>query len=245
MSYRTIKRLLGETSLERKCRLLFGGGLLVLISGSFYIYARQTTALVNQQNQTAARLLVAPIILEKHWKVSERGPEVPTDAVKAIGASQGKAPENGEPKIASFVEQMASELKPPDMKDSSWALYTSEENLQATATARPADKEGFNALQEIGTRGVPEVIYFAKDKKRRPEYHYYAAVYASETCLACHRERNKRPDLKAGDLLGVVKVSFPLDKTQRSLAWNNAVLLATAIVTAFWLTSQLPPAAFQ
>ena len=30
MSYRTIKRLLGETSLERKCRLLFGGGLLLL-----------------------------------------------------------------------------------------------------------------------------------------------------------------------------------------------------------------------
>jgi hypothetical protein len=35
MSYRTFKRLLGETSLERKCRFLFGGGLLLLVSGSF------------------------------------------------------------------------------------------------------------------------------------------------------------------------------------------------------------------
>ena len=32
MSYRTIKRLLGETSLERKCRFLFGGALLLLIT---------------------------------------------------------------------------------------------------------------------------------------------------------------------------------------------------------------------
>ena len=36
MSYRSIKRVLGETSLERKCRLLFGGCLLLLISGTFW-----------------------------------------------------------------------------------------------------------------------------------------------------------------------------------------------------------------
>ena len=38
MSYRTVKRLLGETSLERKCRYLFGGGLLLLIVASFYVW---------------------------------------------------------------------------------------------------------------------------------------------------------------------------------------------------------------
>ena len=42
MSYRTMKRLLGETSLERKCRFLFGGGLMLLITGSFYFYYRLT-----------------------------------------------------------------------------------------------------------------------------------------------------------------------------------------------------------
>ena len=35
MSYRTIKRVLGETSLERKCRFLFGTCLLLLIAGAF------------------------------------------------------------------------------------------------------------------------------------------------------------------------------------------------------------------
>ena len=36
MSYRSIKRVLGETSLERKCRLLFGACLLLLIGGAFW-----------------------------------------------------------------------------------------------------------------------------------------------------------------------------------------------------------------
>ena len=42
MSYRAFKRLLGETSLERKCRFLFGAFILLLITGSFSFYARQT-----------------------------------------------------------------------------------------------------------------------------------------------------------------------------------------------------------
>ena len=45
MSYRAFKRLLGETSLERKCRWLLGAGVLILMTGSFYIYANQTKGL--------------------------------------------------------------------------------------------------------------------------------------------------------------------------------------------------------
>jgi len=207
MSYRTIKRLLGETSLERKCRFLFGSGLLVLITGSFYFYARQTTELVYNQNEIAARLLIAPVILEKHWKWSEGGQE--------FG-------------FAERVGKMAAELKPTDIKEYSWTLVKAE---QDDTTSTPSDQEGYQALFEI-LNGKPEVIRMIHDKNRR-EYHYYGAVYATESCLDCHRVRNKQPDLAEGDLLGMVKISFPLEQTQRSLAWNNAVLLATAIVTAF------------
>ena len=42
MSYRSFKRALGETNLERKCRFLFGTCLLVLISGSFWWYSTAT-----------------------------------------------------------------------------------------------------------------------------------------------------------------------------------------------------------
>src|SRR6266849_5959221 len=42
MSYRAFKHLLGETSLERKCRFLFGAGILLLLTASFWWYAHQT-----------------------------------------------------------------------------------------------------------------------------------------------------------------------------------------------------------
>lgn len=38
MSYRSFKRVLGETSLERKCRFLFGACLLLLITSSFWLF---------------------------------------------------------------------------------------------------------------------------------------------------------------------------------------------------------------
>src|SRR5437588_8896977 len=62
MSYRAFKRLLGETSLERKCRFLFGAFILVLITGSFWLYARQTEHLAYDQITTTCRLLVNQIV---------------------------------------------------------------------------------------------------------------------------------------------------------------------------------------
>ena len=44
MSYRAFKKLLGETSLERKCRFLFGAGIIFLITLSFWLYAYHTNA---------------------------------------------------------------------------------------------------------------------------------------------------------------------------------------------------------
>ena len=57
MSYRAFKRLLGETSLERKCRFLFGAFILLLITGSFWLYARQTEHLAYDQLTTTCRLI--------------------------------------------------------------------------------------------------------------------------------------------------------------------------------------------
>src|ERR1700692_2438166 len=62
MSYRAFKRLLGETSLERKCRFLFGAFILLLITGSFWFYARQTEHVAYDQIVTTCRLLVNQII---------------------------------------------------------------------------------------------------------------------------------------------------------------------------------------
>jgi two-component system, NarL family, sensor histidine kinase BarA len=208
MSYRTIKRLLGETSLERKCRFLFGSGLLILITGSFYFYARQTRKLVDTQNEMAARLLVGTAILEKHWKWAEGEKEF---------------------NLGDLITKMSEEVKPIDLKETTWTL--SKLDIE-DPTKRPYAPEDWDAQEKI-QQGHREVFGAIRDKDRQQTFHYYSAVYASESCLECHRVHNKKPDLAAGQLLGMVKITFPLAQTQRSLAWNNAVLLATAIVTAF------------
>src|SRR5205085_1282923 len=66
MSYRAFKRLLGETSLERKCRFLFGAFILLLITASFWFYARQTESLAYDQMSTMSRLMVYPIVVRRH-----------------------------------------------------------------------------------------------------------------------------------------------------------------------------------
>ena len=68
MSYRSFKHLLGETSLERKCRFIFGLGILVLVSGSFFWYGQKTESLVLNQTTQTARMLVNPTIKDIHYK---------------------------------------------------------------------------------------------------------------------------------------------------------------------------------
>ena len=58
MSYRSFTDILGETSLERKCRFLFGLCLLVLITGSFWWYGSLTEQLVYATTRSTGRHLV-------------------------------------------------------------------------------------------------------------------------------------------------------------------------------------------
>ena len=71
MSYRSIKRVLGETSLERKCRFLFGACLLLLITASFWWTGSQTEGLVTQRNRDTGRLLVDQVMSIEHWEKLE------------------------------------------------------------------------------------------------------------------------------------------------------------------------------
>lgn len=206
MSYRTLKRLLGETSLERKCRFLFGGGLLILITGSFYFYGRLTRDLVYKQNLITGRMLVYPIILEKHWKKLEH-----------------------EKDFVAVIDAMSKELQPVDLQNYKWDLLSVSRD---DPTTRAADQEGFYALDKLAqSADKREVDKTFPEEDGQLWYHYYGAVRAKQTCLRCHPHAS--PDVQEGDLIGMATVKFPLAPTERALAWNNAILLATAIGTAF------------
>lgn len=66
MFFRGIKRLLGESSLEGKIRILFGICLLLLITGSFLWVSRITEDLIRRNTQDKANDLRPDFILRKH-----------------------------------------------------------------------------------------------------------------------------------------------------------------------------------
>src|ERR1700682_1163863 len=85
MSYRAFKRLLGETSLERKCRFLFGTAIFVLITLSFWLYAIQTEHLAYAQAVNSCRLLVSPSLAHFHLKKNlDTAPNGEFAQVKAV-----------------------------------------------------------------------------------------------------------------------------------------------------------------
>jgi two-component system sensor histidine kinase BarA len=210
MSYRTVKRLLGETSLERKSRYLFGGSLLLLIAASFYVYARLTSDLVYEQNPKQAQKLIRPIVLEKHIEVLE-----PALTLKSF-------------------HEIIDAMRPPEPEYSFRFFKPDLQRGSAVGSEpdfRPSELEDWDALDAI-VKG--EKSEHHRYDKERGEYHYFAAIKAEKACALCHRDTVlSDAKIKEGDLMRVIKITLPLKATREAVARNNAILLATAIGTAF------------
>ncbi len=206
MSYRTLKRLLGETNLERKCLFLFGAGLFLLIAGSFLVYKKLSEDVVYEQSQNTARNQYYPIMLEKHYK---------KDAEALVDGFHG------------VVEEMIAEIKPAEFDRYS---FFSADVTNPDGSKRADDPVDSNAIDRLKKKDESEIINILYDKG---EYHYYMPVYAGQSCMRCHGKIGRDPLVKQGELMGVMKIVLPLDTTKKALARNSAILLATAIITAF------------
>lgn len=67
MGSSSFQRVLGETSLERKCRLLFGVSLFLMILGSFWWCGWETTKLVHENTRSNCRHLVETALIKWHF----------------------------------------------------------------------------------------------------------------------------------------------------------------------------------
>src|SRR5438128_2364550 len=109
MSYRAFKRLLGETSLERKCRFLFGAFILLLTTASFWFYARQTESLAYNQMSTMSRLLVYPVVVREHTKDAESAradDDKSRELIAALGDLRGKWEDDNWPPVLDKYEYL-------------------------------------------------------------------------------------------------------------------------------------------
>ena len=232
MAYRSFTELLGETSLERKCRFLFGLCLFALIATSFWWYGSRTEQLVYASTRSTGRHLVDAIMLQYHWKTLEK-----------------------EQQYASTIESLGKLLQ---SEKYDWKLLRPAAPPAERDGYRPLDRA---VLDEFAARAPPEgaaggpppvapaaeappfdrgaaaVEYREFRTDDNSEYHYYQAIRARKSCLICH-EQNLAAEggvggSAEGDLMAVVKVVMPDAATRKAINWNRAILLATAIITVF------------
>ncbi len=224
MSYRSLKRVLGETSLERKCRFLFGGCLLVLITGSFWWYGRSTEELVYKASRESARGLVETIIVMHHWNIwqsddDQKSGEPFLDLVEDL--YQGLASRN-------YRWRFLKPSGPDGPQDEFENKVIKNFPLRKTMSA-----------EDIAGTSEPEAMERHVIVDGQPEYQYYTPIrITNNQCVLCHASQSISAvelgrEMEIGDLIAISKVSLPDDDTQTALSWNKAVLLGTAIITVF------------
>src|SRR5579884_1533937 len=213
MSYRAFKRLLGEYRLERKCRFLFGFFIVLLLTGSFWLYAWQTESLAYDQIKTACRLTVVNEIVSRHLALTTPpGPEGFAAQMKTLEEAMNEFRDGWEqesplpfkPKISIFKPNATHSKDIPD----TITLQKIKEFQQ------DPNKHEDNSLELSSKRD-----------------YYYGAVRATASCLDCHRQRNA--DLHEGSLLAVVKIDVDTQPIEAGFHANRAILISIAFATTF------------
>ena len=226
MAYRSLKELIGETSLERKCRFLFGLCLFVLIAGSFWWYGIRTEQLVYATTRSTGRQLVDAFMLQYHWQKLEP-----------------------EQKYTSLIEKLSLDLKNQTYEPRLLKLDATPEEKGTYKRLDVAVLDFFRnrpppAAKAAAPGGFsgPAGEYREFRTEDKSEYHYYQPVRAKTNCLVCHEYRGSavageatagRERLAENDLMAVVKVVMPDAATSKAINLNRAILLATAIITVF------------
>ncbi|MFA8017853.1 HAMP domain-containing sensor histidine kinase [Bremerella cremea] len=261
MSYRSIKRVLGETNLERKCRFLYGTCLLLLITGSFWWYGQSTEQLVHNNNLSTGRHLVDAVLMKIHWKhdaqaqknldgweklvqdtgldleyVKYRWQVMTLDPADRALAATGRAAERihlpANEEEADILRRLKEIQQTRDKEILEKFLRTPDLDTQET-TDEFMQVGHENDDDSIPYSPASEAFYDAENQ----EYIYYQPIYWKRSCtIACHNT-NLAPAFPTGALVenelpfNVIKIVKDDEITQFALTKNRAYLLATAIIT--------------
>ena len=215
MSYRAFKRLLGETSLERKCRFLFGAFILLLITLSFWLFSYLTERLAYRQLITTCRLLVPLQVANRHSPEGKQDLEM-AEANKEV---QRKWHDIQWPEAERETES-------DQLKGYSWRFI--DPHNPSKKPDGSYEQERLKEFEENPAEDESDLLLLSKGQQ-----HYYAALRASPSCVACHQKRVAGSEnLKAGDLIAVLKITIATDDIDRGIHFNRALLLSVGLITA-------------
>jgi signal transduction histidine kinase len=240
--YRSLKRVLGESNLERKFRWLFGISIGTLILAAFLGVWYIAKNLIDNTARHKGRDLVRMVLVDLHWKRWNTDPTNPGEdrlrqqLTTALAQEEYKAiilklDPNPEPPLAGTVVNL------PGNDYERTLLERLKERAQAEAEelgSTPSDK----LLQTLPP--IAEAI-------RAPQqdyWYYYQVVRWSETCIQCHGGMHGAFAESASSYSGsafdlnnnpfrVVRVRMPYDETRSAINFTVAVLMTVGLLTVF------------
>lgn len=218
ISYRALKKIIGETSLERKCRFLFGFALLILITASFWLYDFSTRRLIDSQQVLAARSLVPRILQLHHYRLfmaleepatgdQSSFPEVSSDAIPAPASPED--PTSREATLAHIrqilFDQNAND-EPNYYAGSIWSLTNA-------ANEFPENDNGFDARRIFLDEDRDDDEYWViRTEAGKPRMlSYYSAIRLKGFCTRCHT-----PNGEVGNLASLRPESFSTESETES-----------------------------
>ncbi|MCS7046955.1 MAG: HAMP domain-containing protein, partial [Gemmataceae bacterium] len=205
MSYRAFKRLLGETSLERKCRFLLGAGILVLITLSFGFYSAQTERLAYEQATIACRLLVAPILKSRHANLTE--PQKLDDLFAGVTPKESGKEDRQDPQY-QILHENKSGLEPYERD-----LF------------KEFAKPDCERIEDSNVRAADQaILYYAPLRAARG-----CLVCHGDPDFA---KKHNLAVVGENDLIGLIRIRMSTKAIEEGVHWNRAILMAIALGTA-------------
>ena len=214
MSYRRLKRLLGETNFELKVLVLFGTGLTLLAVATFFLYRSRTTKLLDQSTRSTARSLATSLFLKTHFQLF--------------------APDK---RFEALIDELNIEVQPEDLRALKGELFHAEASAAGVDPRfRPTEDRDWEAWEKLRS-GEKEVVKEIGGELN--QYQYYVAFRASKSCFSCHNHEYLEHSVDADgheikreidDFLGVAKITLPLDRVRASLARTNAFVISAELL---------------
>src|SRR5262245_33633449 len=151
--YRSLKRVLGESNLERKCRTLFGLCVASLIAVAFLWVDRISEGLIEETAQSKGRDRVRYVLFDLHWQVWTRRDDGQWPARMVEEQNKDFAQDNSEARILSLDDKQ---------RDSSIKL----------STVYPAAEEERELLLKLKREAEAQILssgFFAPTRASPPQ----------------------------------------------------------------------------
>lgn len=221
MANRGLKRVLGETSLERKCLWWFGVALVVLLGLSFYWSGLRLREIVYDNDLKLGKEWVSSSLLERHLSFLADYLVRPSSEEKRTLSQED----------IDFWEQMAQTMgrgsRQSGVDYESFAILPLNEDRKGA----PRSQREEDLLRHYSKLTPEEAVPRLEDSESGTQFRFYQPIYASSGCVNCHSVMGTLPraGLKTGELIAVMRIEVERD-TNEQIAKYEAIMWAFAVM---------------